>query len=543
LDRLIVEILAQQSAWSGLPIGEHLALFSPMLALVATMLAVVACPLIAGRSARTIGGIAAVGVLAAFLLALGTANRVAGAGISGLSPLAHGGMLIADNLSIAFQLVLIAFLGAVMGLWWIGSASTERNAPEFLILLLGSALGMALMASTTNLLMIVVAVETASLPSYAIVGFDKRDRTGAEASLKYMIFGAVCAAIMLYGASLLYGLVGSLGAADIAAYTVDAIAVPANRLVLSMGLLCFLAGIAFKISAVPFHFWCPDAFEGAKIEVTTWLSVASKAAGLVLLIRLVLVFVQAVRHDLSMPLIEPLAWVIGMMAAVTCTVGNFAAYWQRSVKRLLAYSSIAHAGYMMMAAAVFLHPQAGDAHAGLTALLMYVVIYLFMNLGAFGVTALVIWETGSDKIEAFTGLARRAPWLAVPLIVCLMSLIGLPPFAGFLGKWWVLVALGSLKSTLGWILVFAAVVNTLISVYYYVRLVVQMALKDDGQPALRASAGGLTLVNGCAVALLALFVLASPLKSFGDRFARNLFQPTAQMEPRPAVAAVSPGAG
>src|SRR3990172_5634587 len=405
------------AAWSNIPVSEHLFLFSPMLALIATMLAVVTCPLVVGRSPRVIAFTASLGIVAAFVLALRVAGSVANRGMSGLSTQPAAGLLIADNLSACFQIILIVFLGAITYLWWLGSAETERNAPEFFVLLLGSALGMVFMVSTANLLMIVVAIEVASLPSYALVGFDKRDRLGAEASLKYMIFGAVCAPIMLYGASLLYGLVGSLSVADVAKYTVAQLAVGDNRLLTIAGLLCFLAGIAFKISAVPFHFWCPDAFEGAKIELTTWLSVVSKAAGLLLLTRLVLTFCAAVDAPMAIPLIHPLAWAIGIMAAVTCTVGNFAAYKQRSVKRLLAYSSIAHAGYMMMAAAVFLHPASPEYTFGLTALLAYVIIYFFMNLGAFGVTALVAWDTGTDRIEAFNGLARPAPRLSVPLVI------------------------------------------------------------------------------------------------------------------------------
>jgi NADH-quinone oxidoreductase subunit N len=247
----------------------------------------------------------------------------------------------------------------------------------------------------------------------------------------------------------------------------------------------------------------------------------------------------------------PLAWVIGIMAAITCTVGNFSAYKQQSVKRLLAYSSIAHAGYMLMAAAVFIHPDVPGHEAGLTAMLIYIVIYLFMNLGAFGVTALVAWETGSDRIESFTGLKRRAPWLAVPMIICLMSLVGLPPLAGFLGKWWILFALGSLETAsggsgwfslgaLGWILIIVAVVNTLFSLYYYLRIVVEMAFRDDRQPALRTSFGGAALVNLCAMALLVLFVMAQPLKSTVAGFSRNLFDATAVMEAAgPSVAAAT----
>ena len=303
-------------------------------------------------------------------------------------------------------------------------------------------------------------------------------------------------------------------------------------------------GPAFKISAVPFHFWCPDAFEGARIEVTTWLSVASKAAGLILLARMVSTFAGAVDEPLAMSVLKPLAWTIGIMAAVTCTLGNFAAYPQQSVKRLLAYSSFAHAGYMMMAVAVFLHPQADRSGEPMAALMFYIIVYVFMNLGAFGVTALVSWETGSDRIESFTGLMRRAPWLAVPMVVCLISLVGLPPMAGFLAKWWVLVALGSLAdgwgANLAWFLIIVAVVNTLISLYYYLRIVVVMTLRDTGEPVIRSPIGGLALVNFCALMLLALLVVSAPLKATADRFSRNLFDATTVTQPagEPVAAAL-----
>lgn len=512
--------------WSGVPIGEHLFLFSPMIALVATMLAIVMCPLVVGRGPRTIASVASLGLIAALVLAFRVASTTTEGGVSGLSTEAAAGLLVADNLSSGFQIVLLLFLAAVTYLWWIGQAHRETDAPEFFILLLGSALGMSLMVSTTNLLMIVIAIETASLPSYAIVGFDKRDRLGAEASLKYVIFGAVCAAIMLYGASLLYGLVGSLNVAEIAAYTFGQLTGGENRLLLSVALFCFFAGIAFKISAVPFHFWCPDAFQGARIEVTTWLSVVSKAAGLILLARIVFVFCSVVDVPQALGTLYPIAWTLGILAAITCTVGNFAAYQQVSIKRLLAYSSIAHAGYMMMAAAVWLHPSSAGFQQGLSALLMYIVIYLFMNLGAFGVAALVYWDTGSDSIDSFSGLIRRGPALAIPMIVCLVSLVGLPPFAGFLGKWWILVALGSMDHPLGWFLIIVAVFNTLFSLYFYVRVIVQMTLRDRGDAPVQSPAGGLVLVNVCALALLALFVFAAPLKRGADRFTHNLYLPT-----------------
>lgn len=536
----MLSILAQTNLWSAVPVGEHLMLCSPLLALIATMLAVVALPLVVGRGARTTAGLVLLGVAASLVLTLMVAGRVAtSAGHSILSTSLGDSLLLVDNLSVGFQVILFVFLLAVIGLWWMGSLETEKSAPEFFILLLGSALGMAFMTSTANLLMIVIAIETASLPSYAIVGFDKKDRAGAEASLKYMIFGAVCAAIMLYGASLIYGLVGSLQMDTIARYALQEFASSRPPLLLMVAFLCFLAGILFKISAVPFHFWCPDAFEGAKVEVTTWLSVVSKAAGLILLARIVMIFSAAVTQPAAMDVLAPIAWTIGIIAAITCTVGNFSAYMQNSVKRLLAYSSIAHAGYMMMAAAVFLHPDTANAYAGMTALLAYVVIYLFMNLGAFGIVALVQWDSGSDKIEAFTGLIRRAPWLTIPMVICLVSLVGLPPFAGFFGKWWILLALGQMGGILGWSLVVVASVNTLISLYFYMRIVVQMTLRDDGRPAVRAPMGGIALVNAAAVMLLVLFVYAAPLKTQAERYTHGLFMPPVEVREAKQAAANS----
>lgn len=508
--------------------SEHLMLSSPLIALICTMLVVVALPLVVGRSARTTAVVVILGVAASLLLTFQVSGRV-GDGHSILSTSMGDSLLLVDNLSVGFQIILFVFLLAVIGLWWMGSLETEKSAPEFFILLLGSALGMAFMTSTANLLMIVIAIETASLPSYAIVGFDKKDRAGAEASLKYVIFGAVCAAIMLYGASLIYGLVGSLQIDTIARYTLQQFAASQPPLLLMVALLCFVAGILFKISAVPFHFWCPDVFEGAKIEVTTWLSVVSKAAGLILLARIVMIFSAAVSQPAAMDVLAPIAWTIGIIAAITCTLGNYSAYLQSSVKRLLAYSSIAHAGYMMMAAAVFLHPDTANAYAGMTALLAYVVIYMFMNLGAFGIVALVQWDSGSDKLEAFTGLMRRAPWLTIPMIVCLVSLVGLPPFAGFFGKWWVLLALGEMGGILGWSLVVVACVNTLISLYFYMRIVVQMTLRDDGRPAVRAPMAGLALVNVAAAMLLVLFVYAAPLKDQAERHTHGLFMPPVEV--------------
>lgn len=511
------------------PGGTDLARFAPELALVGTIVVILVAPLIVGRSARLTGTIVLVGLAVAALFTLKVADQVAGRAFSGMSPSSGSGMLIADNLSVYFKLIVLLFAACVTALWWSGPAEGRRNAPEFFVLLLGGALGMALMVSTLNLLMIVVAIELASLSSYAIVGFNKRDRMGAEAAFKYAVFGAVSAALMLYGISLLYGLYQSLGFVDVAAGVVGDLHAGRNGAVVAIGLLCFLCGIGFKVSAVPFHFWCPDAFQGARIEVTTWLSVVSKAAGLMLLLRLVHSLADAAGTTVAIGRLAPVAWTLGILAMVTCTFGNFCAYVQTSVKRLLAYSSIAHAGYMLMAVAIIATPGSPGAAASVAAVLVYVLIYLFMNLGAFGVTALVSWQTGNDSLDSFNGLFRRAPLLAVAMLFCLVSLVGLPPFAGFIGKWWILWALADEGGPAGlyWILVFVAVLNTLISLYYYLRVVVRMALVDDGQPEVRAPAGGTALVTVCGLLLIVILIFARPIKHTADRYSVNLFAPQA----------------
>ncbi len=504
--------------------------FSPELALVATLVTILIAPLILGRSPRNAAWIALAGVVVTIFLTLRVAVEVRTGGVSGLAPPAAGGMLILDNLTVYFKIVLMLFLAGVITLWFIGPASREGSGEEFFVLLIGSALGMVLMTCTLNLLMIVIAIELASLPSYAIVAFNKKNRIAAEASLKYMVFGGISAAIMLYGVSLLYGLYSTLDLAAIASRAVVHFHTGHNSVALSIALLCFLAGIAFKIAAVPFHFWCPDAFQGARIEVTTWLSVSSKAAALVLLLRVVHALTAATgAQPVAIPIssVTGVAWVLGLMAAVTCTWGNFAAYRQDNVKRLLAYSSIAHAGYIMMAVAILVHPSVTPQHSPIAAVLVYILIYAVMNLGTFAVAALVTWQTGSESIDAFNDLGRRAPWIAVPMVFCLISLVGLPPFAGFIAKVWLLLALGEAGSTLYWTLCVVAVLNTLVSLFYYLRIVKAMFFTDDSRlKAFTPPIAGVVMVNACGLVLLVLGVLLiTQPKNLADQYARNLFTP------------------
>ncbi len=530
------------SIWS--PTRNDLWLCAPELALVGTITAVLLVCLSAKRSGRLAAAVSLIGVLVTLLLTRAVAPSVANGGQTAMTPQNASPMLLADNFTVFFRTLLMFFLGAVILLWLVGRSSTRKDlppevrptpaGPEFFVLLLSSALGMILMTGTTNLLVMLIAIETASLPSYAIVAADKRSRAGAEASLKYILFGAASASIMVFGITLIYG---SLGTLDLAAGMAK---VGAGKAVLGpaawLGLAATGAGITFKIAAVPFHFWCPDVFEGAPIEVTTWLSVASKAAALGLLIRLVGTMTAA-----TADLMGPLAWGIGILAAVTCTIGNLAALKQESVKRMLAYSSIAHAGYMMMAAAILSPFDAAGTNIALAALVAYILVYAIMNLGAFGVTAMVVWQTGSDRLNAFDGLGRRAPWLALPMAVCMFSLVGLPPLGGFAAKWWLLVALGKAAAGQAWLwgLVVVAVVNTAISLYYYVRVIRHMYLADDEhQAAFTAPPGGVALANLCAVALILLgTVLFAALGDYSRKAASNLAQSDTHTQHRADVAA------
>ncbi|HPZ98491.1 MAG TPA: NADH-quinone oxidoreductase subunit N [Phycisphaerae bacterium] len=528
--------LAIADIW--IPTAQELTLIGPELGLVGTIVAVLLVTMVTGRHPQITAGVALLGTLGTLLLTSHTAGRVVLDGLGSMAPPSVTPMLVVDNFSVFFKLFVTLFLALITWLWLIGISyrlelpgqrrAVLQSPPEFFVLLLTSALGMCLMVGSLNLLVLMIAIETAALPSYAIVASNKRSRVGAEASIKYVLFGATTAAMMVYGISLLYGVFHTLDLPTIAARVA---ADPAGVSALGwLGLLGLGVGVAFKISAFPLHFWCPDVFEGAPIEVTTWLSVASKAAGLGLLLRIVHTFVgvPGAADDLT-----AMAYLIGAVAAITCTVGNLAALRQTSVKRMLAYSSIAHAGYMMMAAAVFVPGYGRAASLPLAALIAYVFVYLLMNLGAFGVTAMVAWKTGSDHISSFTGLGRRSPWLAVPMAICLFSLVGLPPLGGFAAKWWLLVALGKAASaaqTWLWALVIVAVLNTAISLYYYVGVIRQMYLTDDPQQeAFAPPLSGLAMVNGCALLLILLgTVFFNPLGQRANTYASNLFAPAAR---------------
>jgi NADH-quinone oxidoreductase subunit N len=358
--------------------------------------------------------------------------------------LVWGGMLRFDGAGFVFRLIFLT--GAALTCLFVSENAVLNQRGEFYALLLVSTLGMSLMASAADLIMLYLAIETTSIPLYILAGFLVRDRKSVEAGIKYLLFGAMTSAVMLYGFSLLYGFGGTTQLYSLAErFTSGEI----SQVAVIGALLLALVGFGFKISAVPFHFWAPDVYEGAPTAVAGFLSTASKAAGFAVLIRvLTVVFAgQAAAGSL----------VVAVLAVASMIIGNLLALSQKSFKRLLAYSSIAQAGYMLIGVA------AGSSF-GNSAAIYYLMAYLFTNLAAFALIAVISKQVGSDAIADLRGLNQRAPALSLALAVVMLSLGGIPPFAGFVGK--VLVFAAAVEVNLIW-LVIVGVINAVISLYYY----------------------------------------------------------------------------
>ena len=422
-----------------------------------------------------------------------------------------GDMLVIDPFSQFFKILLIVFTILIVGQWQLTARheTDVKDVPDYLCLLLGATVGMALMASANNLVMIFLAIESASLPSFALAGFRKRNRLATEGSLKYVLFGAAASAIGVYGMSLVYGSTGTLNLAGIAEAAARPQVLEAGIVVqtagftplLGIGLMAMFASIAFKLSAAPLHFWCPDVFQGASTEITTFLSVASKGAAVCLLVRILQCF--GAYGDTSA--FVGLTSAVGILGGITATWGNLVAFHQTNIKRLLAYSSIAHAGYMIMGAslcAMINAPQATQALAG--AILFYLMVYMFMNLGAFTVAALLSQETDSEDIRDYANLIARSPALAIMLTIFLLSLFGMPGLGGFMAKIFLGMAMFELNHPAAFVLVAILLFNTLISLYYYVRPIYYMVFVPDEQsrPNFAPRLAGLAMLAICALALI-----------------------------------------
>ena len=400
------------------------------------------------------------------------------------------GLILCDPFSLAFRWLVLG-VTALVTLLIMGSADTDGTSlGEYLGLLLLVAVGLMVMAEANHLLMAYVAMELVSLGSYALVGF-LHDRRAAEASLKYLLFGALASGVMLFGMSLLFGLTGVLGFAELLQATRQLDPSSANALAVAVGLL--LVGLGFKISMVPFHQWTPDAYEGAPVPVTALLSVAPKAAGVALLLRLTAALEPA------WPAVMPL--ILGLTVA-TMTFGNVAALVQTNVKRLLAYSTIGQVGYVLIGFAV-------GTPQGTEALLVYLAAYTLMNLGAFACVVAVVNGTGSESIEAFRGLAARAPDIALCGTLFLLSLAGIPPLVGFIGKF---LLFGAALSSLHVGLALAGILNSAVALYYYVNIVRLMYFTAPQDVAPLTARRPLRIALGvCATATVWLGLFPGPL--------------------------------
>ena len=379
-------------------------------------------------------------------------------GFTGVDTTISAGLLAVDGFATFFKVIIIvsALLTVLMSPSYL-RVETVRAA-EYYFLILCATLGMLFMASGIDLITLFIGLETMAISFYVLAGYLKPSQRSNEASVKYFLLGAFSLGILLYGMSLFYGATGTTSLSGMA----EALAGGERTLVVSLALVLLVAGMGFKIAAVPFHMWAPDVYEGAPTPVTAYLSVGSKAASFAMILRIFIEGLPSLVADWQL-----LFWVL---AAVTMTVGNIAAITQSNTKRMLAYSSIAHAGYILIGVVA-------GTERGVAAAMVYLGVYVFMQLGAFAVvTMLRRQDVVGDELKDLSGLYLRRPFAAIAMLIFMLSLGGIPPTAGFMGKLWLFSA--AIESGLVWLAVIF-VVNSVISLYYYYRVIVFMWLKDE----------------------------------------------------------------
>ncbi|HRE47146.1 MAG TPA: NADH-quinone oxidoreductase subunit N [Aggregatilineales bacterium] len=391
---------------------------------------------------------------------------------------------------------------------------------EFYAILVVATLGGCLMAGAADLIMAFIALETLSVSLYILAGFLTNSARSAEAGIKYFLFGAFTSAVMLYGFSLLYGFTGSTNfyaiGGQIAAIFSRA-SDPAATLPLILAMIMILVGFGFKISAVPFHFWTPDVYEGAPTPVTAYISVASKAASFALMARFFIIVFQG--NDPTRFWVQ----IIAILAVVTMTVGNLFALVQKNIKRLIAYSSIAQAGYALIGVAAVAGQPGSAPGAGIAALGFYMAMYILTNLAAFGVIIVVSKVKDSEMIADFAGLSRRNLGLALVLTIALLSLAGIPPAAGFFGKFFLFKA--AVDSNLTWLAV-VGILNAMIALYYYI-IVIKVLFVDAGVDEDKPITVSPPYVWALSIATILVILLgtflATPIFDFARRAAEGLF--------------------
>jgi len=449
---------------------SDLYLLSPQLSLVFLALIVMVVDLFVKRRIVTVA-VALIGLIVpmgftisqAFLVGPMVADRT----LPGVH--AFNGMLVVDQYAIFFNIIFLIIAAVIILSSYSYVGKYVRADGEFYTLLLFSVTGMMFMASTSELLTIYISLELTSIPLYVMAGLLRTSERSAEAAVKYVLLGAMSSAILLYGFALLYGLTGTTDLTGIA-ISIEKGVQNGNVLVLIASTL-ILAGFGFKISAVPFHMWAPDIYEGSPTPATAFFSVGSKAAGFAALLR---IFITG---GLGQVNLQSLITIVAIIAILTMTLGNLVAAVQTNVKRMMAYSSIAQAGYILVG---FTASLSGQNSYGSSAVLFFILVYALTNLGAFAGIIALANATGGEKIEDFRGLAKRAPLLSAGTALCLLSLSGIPPMAGFVSKVFIFSAAWS--QGLSWLVVIA-LINTVVSLVYYGRLVKVMyfdaPLKED----------------------------------------------------------------
>lgn len=398
------------------------------------------------------------------------------------------GVFTTDLFALVFKLIAVVSAGIVVLSAVQFMRERSSYSGEFYALLLFATLAITLIASGTDLVLIYLSIELLSITSYILTGYLRDDPRSSEAAIKYFLYGAVASAAMLYGMSLLYGATGSTNLVEIATILGDKQSSFQDLIYLAVFLI--LVGFGFKIGAVPFHQWAPDAYEGAPTPFTAFLSVGPKAGGFAVLVRIFIV---------ALPFFEsgrvPLLAIISVL---TMTLGNLVAIWQKNIKRMLAYSSIAQAGYVLLGIVA-------TSSLGMTSLIFYLIVYLFSNLGAFAIIITFSNSGGGDSVEDYAGLSQRSPGLALLMLLFLLSLAGIPPMAGFIGKFYLFAAI--MKDGLIWLMV-VAVLNSVISLYYYLEIVRQMYIlpPETEEPVSVSSAlSGALLIAVMGVLILGLY--------------------------------------
>jgi len=448
---------------------------------------------------RSLGWLTAGGLAVIFILSLVLARP------GEQSAQLWGGMIRLDWLGYSFTMLFL--FGAAVTSLFAMEIKQLGNRGEFYLLLLAATFGMSLMAVSADLIMLFLAIETTSIPLYILAGFMKSDNKSTESGFKYVLFGALTTAVMLYGFSLIYGFSGTTDLYELT----DMVVTGRLLLPLILGtLILIMVGFGFKVSVVPFHFWAPDVYEGAPTPVAGFLSTASKAAGFAVLMRVLL----TAYADL-----EVIPYWIGIIAALSVfsmTLGNTLALAQKNIKRMLAYSSIAHAGYAMIGIAAL-------SMFGISSVVFYLVVYIVTNLAAFGVVAAFWRISGSDEIADYAALSRRAPGLALAMMVALLSLAGMPPLGGFVAKVFVFAA--AVNANLVWLAVIG-VLNSIVGLYYYLivlKVIYLYRSEDEEKPVPITRPYALALVV-LVVGIILLGTVFGPLFTLSNTAAAALFQ-------------------